>query len=121
MPDCSENYETEISDGRNARNVKCQECGCLILKPSIASFTNLEFNLPLHRQSKLTDATNPETESLSLFWSVDDVYKFENLAFSNTVGNNKYLICADCEAGPIGFFDIRSGKSYVALSRVQHC
>lgn len=45
MPDCSENYETEISDGRNARNVKCQECGCLILKPSIASFTNLEVRL----------------------------------------------------------------------------
>lgn len=63
----------------------------------------------------------PETEDLSLFWLVTDMLMFENIGFSNTVGNTKYLACADCEAGPIGYFDILNKTSYVALSRVRHC
>lgn len=71
---------------------------------------------------KQTGGTNhPETEELSLFWMVTDMLMFENVGFSNTVGNNKYLTCADCEAGPIGYYDLSSKKSYVALSRVKHC
>lgn len=63
---------------------------------------------------------NPETESVSLFWAVKDMFTFQNVGFSNTVGNNKYLTCADCEAGPIGYHDIPTKISYVALSRVLH-
>lgn len=49
------------------------------------------------------------------------MFTFQNVGFSHTVGNNKYLACADCEAGPIGYHDVANKKSYVALSRVQHC
>lgn len=45
---------------------------------------------------------------------------FYNVGFSNTVGSTKYLTCADCETGPIGYYDIPSKISYVALSRVLH-
>lgn len=73
------------------------------------------------KQTGNASAENPETEELSLFWLVAEMLTFENVGFSNTVGNNKYLTCADCEAGPIGYHDIPSKKSYVALSRVKHC
>jgi hypothetical protein len=42
MPDCSENYESEISDGRNFRSVKCKFCSSVILSPSSATFTSFE-------------------------------------------------------------------------------
>lgn len=60
------------------------------------------------------------TESVKDFWQVDDIYHFYNVGFSNTVGDTKYLTCADCDAGPIGYHDIPSKISYVALSRVKH-
>ncbi|KAJ8977954.1 hypothetical protein NQ317_008146 [Molorchus minor] len=120
MPDCNENYQNEISDGKNLRNVTCKYCESVILTPNSASFTSFEFQLPLIRQSKATEA-EPETELISLFWQVNQMYTFQNVGFSNTVGNNKYLTCADCEAGPIGYYDIPSSISYVALSRVNHC
>ncbi|CAH0552193.1 unnamed protein product [Brassicogethes aeneus] len=119
MPDCNKNFESEIKEGKNLRNVKCKYCSSLILTPSTGTFTSFEFNLPLMKQSKVNDS-NPDTENVSLFWAVNEMYTFQNVGFSNTVGDNKYLTCADCEAGPIGFHDIPSKKSYVALSRVQH-
>lgn len=48
------------------------------------------------------------------------MFTFQNVSFTNTVGNTKFLACADCEAGPIGYYDIESKKSYIALCRVQH-
>ncbi|KAJ8925369.1 hypothetical protein NQ315_009200 [Exocentrus adspersus] len=119
MPHSSENYENEVSNGKNLRSIKCKYCSSVILSPASASFANFEFDLPLIRQSKANES-NPETERVSLFWVVSDMFTFQNVGFSNTVGNNKYLTCADCEAGPIGYHDIPSKKSYVALNRVNH-
>ncbi|EFA07674.2 guanine nucleotide exchange factor MSS4 [Tribolium castaneum] len=119
MPVCSENYESEIAEGRNCRSVKCKFCGSVILSPSTATFASFEFQLPLIRQNK-SNETEPETETVSFFWSVSDMYTFQNVGFSHTVGNNKYLACADCEAGPIGYHDLTNKTSFVALSRVQH-
>ena len=55
------------------------------------------------------------------FWLVGDMFTFENVGFSKTVNTTKYLVCADCEIGPIGFLDIQEkNKHYVALGRVKH-
>lgn len=61
-----------------------------------------------------------ETESFKDFWVVDDMFTFENIGFSNTVGDFKYLICADCEMGPVGYHEISSKKNFVAIVRVKH-
>lgn len=76
--------------------------------------------MPLIKQTKTDPNSEPETENLSRFWIVNDMYTFENVGFSHTVGNNKYLTCADCEAGPIGYHDISSKVSYVSFSRVEY-
>lgn len=59
-----------------------------------------------------------EEENFNRVLLVDDMYTFENMGFSNTLKNRKYLVCADCEHGPIGFMTNEDKKSYVALDRV---
>uniref|UniRef100_A0A5S6Q2Z6 RNA polymerase II-associated protein 3 n=1 Tax=Trichuris muris TaxID=70415 RepID=A0A5S6Q2Z6_TRIMR len=39
---------------------------------------------------------------LSEFVRVDDIYTFQNIGFSRKAGDVKYLLCADCEIGPLG-------------------
>ncbi|XP_076268758.1 RAB interacting factor STRAT [Rhynchophorus ferrugineus] len=119
MPDCSENFESEIDDGKNKRLVKCKYCSSVILTPASATFSSFEYKLPLIKQNK-GNVVNPETEDVLQFWVVNDMMTFYNVGFSNTVGSTKYLTCADCETGPIGYYDIPSKISYVALSRVLH-
>ena len=52
------------------------------------------------------------------FWVVDDIFAFENMGFSHSVDGRKYLACAECEFGPIGFHDLQSTKSYLSVARV---
>ena len=42
------------------------------------------------------------------FYRVEDMFDFDNLGFTNTVGTIKYLSCADCDVGPIGYHDLRT-------------
>ncbi|XP_058055172.1 guanine nucleotide exchange factor MSS4 homolog [Anopheles bellator] len=116
---------TELVDesSRNKTNVKCERCGSLMLKPANADYTDIEYDLPEARQKKETTAQNDEgfaCQKLKHFWMVKDMYIFENIGFSNTVNNKKYLICADCEVGPVGYYDLATKQCYVALERVKH-
>lgn len=121
MPVSSENYEKEIStDGKNVRSIKCTYCQSIILMPLSGEYVKTENQLPLMKQNKNTES-DPETETISFFWLVPDMFTFQNIGFSNTVGNTKYLTCADCEAGPIGYHDLPTQKSYIAFSRIKHC
>lgn len=61
-----------------------------------------------------------ENEVFKDFWVVDDMFTFENIGFSNAVGDFKYLICADCDMGPIGYHSLSTKKNYIALVRVKH-
>lgn len=62
-----------------------------------------------------------ECELLTDYWMVPDMFMFDNIGFSKTVELGlKYLICADCEIGPIGWYDDKTKLSYLALSRVKH-
>ena len=61
-------------------------------------------------------------ETMKQFFVVNDMYDFDNIGFTKAVDNNtiKYLICADCEVGPLGWHCISSKKNFVALARVKH-
>lgn len=73
--------------------------------------------LPLMVQ-KFSETNAVQKENVNQFWAVNTLYDFENMGFSNTVGTIKYLVCADCEMGPVGYYDLSTKKCYVALSRV---
>ena len=76
----------------------------------------------MRKKSSLSTAEGSvDGDALSSHWLVDDMYTFENVGFTNDVGRVKYLICADCEIGPIGWHSLDDKKSfYIALERVNH-
>lgn len=45
---------------------------------------------------------------------------FDNVGFTHASEGVKYLVCADCEVGPVGYLSLESQTHYIALSRVCH-
>ena len=93
---------------------------------SIPIFSNLisrfyrQMFLP-HIKKKSEDQKPEDGETLTDFWVVGDMYDFDNVGFSHIVGNIRYLTCADCEIGPIGFHDLEvKGEYLIAVDRVKH-
>lgn len=66
--------------------------------------------------------TKPTVETSCDQWLIADMFDFENVGFSKTVDDVlKYLICADCERGPIGWHTItESDKFYITCNRVKY-
>ncbi|KAB0342647.1 hypothetical protein FD754_019573 [Muntiacus muntjak] len=53
-------------------------------------------------------------------WLVDDMFIFQNTGFTKVVGN-RFLVCVDCEIGPIGCHCLDDKNSfYVSLEWVFH-
>jgi hypothetical protein len=110
---------------KNMKKIKCLRCDSYILQPMSGHFKKLDepFDLPSMKQKKelRNVASSIETEKLDRFWVVEDMFTFENVGFTNTVDMRKYLACADCEIGPIGFQNIDNPQQFlVSLDRVKH-
>eukprot|EP00731_Ephydatia_muelleri_P026464 Em0018g564a len=87
--------------------------GTLIQKESFMPSMTEKYNIGM----------DPNGEALTDFWCVSDMYHFENVGFSKNVGSStlKYLLCADCEIGPIGWHDtVTKDEFYVAAKRVKY-
>ncbi|XP_072886374.1 guanine nucleotide exchange factor MSS4 [Hemitrygon akajei] len=113
-----------VSDsGTNGKAVVCERCGSRVLSPGTARYRRRELFLPSMRQ-KVALGTKDSVVTGDLLlehWFVDDMFAFENVGFTKDTNNIKYLVCADCEIGPIGWHCVDDKKSfYVALDRVQH-
>ncbi|CAB3406691.1 unnamed protein product [Caenorhabditis bovis] len=74
-----------------------------------------EKELPLARQQK---GVETQKESVTGFWEVRDMFSFENVGFTHSVDGVKYLTCADCDYGPIGYVDSDTKMNYVTPSRL---
>ncbi|KAH9395059.1 hypothetical protein TYRP_005128, partial [Tyrophagus putrescentiae] len=97
----------------NSKYIRCLYCKSLYLKPNISSLVDLEKTLP-----KVEGAHEPEP--ISKFWSVEDMFHFENCSFSKEVEGVKYLSCCECDIGPVGYQDLESKVCYVATERVAY-
>jgi len=106
-----------LSSDTNSVDLSCLKCSSLVLRKGIGSFCKNQFALP-QMDDRPGGASSKDSEVITDFWVVDDMFKFENVGFSNTIEHTKYLVCADCECGPIGWQDIRHKMFYVACSRV---
>jgi len=49
-----------------------------------------------------------------------DMFDFDNMGFTNTVEHIKFLSCGDCEVGPLGYHNLQTRKSYLALARISY-
>ena len=124
---------------RNTQTIICSFCDDIILRPQTAILTNKPTLLPQMTTNKpaSNDASEPNRlsingndlpcDSVENFWLVSDMFTFENVGFSNTVNNQtKYLVCANCERGPIGFSPINPStrqlekEFYVAIDRIKY-
>ena len=95
--------------------LQCKHCSSIILKPDtgerlVTHIDSLPMGAELMDKTQYTDWVN-----------VKDHFDFWNVGFKRTVASNeKYLVCADCERGPIGLQYVDSGKIYVAMQLVKH-
>ncbi|XP_011501442.1 PREDICTED: guanine nucleotide exchange factor MSS4 homolog [Ceratosolen solmsi marchali] len=106
------------SNGRNIETVYCAYCSSKILNPGSATFINMNFSLP--HMIRRRDEEAEKRELINDYWLVEEINSFENIGVSHKVENVKYLACADCERGPIGWHDLSTFRSYIALCRVKH-
>eukprot|EP00099_Drosophila_melanogaster_P018190 NP_609209.2 stratum [Drosophila melanogaster] len=113
-------FSEQITDGKNKSNVRCQFCNCLMLKAQEGTYNQEEVDVPLMTQKQDRTADSLNSEPLKDFWLVKDMMTFENIGFSNTVDGRKFLVCADCERGPVGYHDLSTRHCYLALKRVVH-
>ncbi|NXV38878.1 MSS4 factor, partial [Rissa tridactyla] len=113
--------ELVCAQGRNLKAVLCQRCGSRVLLPGAATFAHRELLLPAMRKKAAAAAAGGGGDVVREHWLVRDMFSFENVGFTRDVGNVKFLVCADCEAGPIGWHCLDDKDSfYVALERVAH-
>ncbi|XP_012287209.1 guanine nucleotide exchange factor MSS4 [Orussus abietinus] len=116
--DQNESVSKKNAAGRNKQKILCMYCPSKILNPGAATHVNTEYALPyIHRRGQ---EDRDKCETITDYWLIEDMYTFENIGVSNTVDNVKYLACADCEQGPVGWHDLTTKKSYIALSRVKY-
>jgi hypothetical protein len=106
-----------VEDGKNKYALTCTHCPSKILSPLSGSYFQEERDLPKMAQKK--NAPEVEVDSIKEWFLVEDMFTFDNVGVSHVVNDMKYLTCADCEFGPIGWMDVNNKKSYVALSRVR--
>ncbi|CAM0135328.1 hypothetical protein VKS41_000084 [Umbelopsis sp. WA50703] len=87
----------DSSNNTNLYDVLCarDQCNCLVLRKGAATLVKRDPIKPID------DKDVPSVNEY--FWHVSDMMHFDNVGFSKTVGETKFLSCADCDIGPIGY------------------
>ncbi|XP_003391598.1 PREDICTED: guanine nucleotide exchange factor MSS4-like [Amphimedon queenslandica] len=107
-------------DKKNSLMLICGNCKCKVMKPGTGTLIDKEFFLP-DMTTKYAIGTEPAGETIKDHWLVVDMFHFENVGFSRSVEDLKYLICADCEVGPIGWHKTGNpNEFYIACTRVKY-
>merc|ERR1712147_284802 len=87
-----------VTNGKLNCQLTCQLCPSKVLPPSSAVLVEETKSLPAF-------TTDKNAEDIELWWMVDDMFTFDNIGFSKAKDGIKYLTCADCEVGPLGYHD----------------
>lgn len=126
-----ESMKAEVGeDGTNAKLLVCKHCDCKILQAGAAAYVTQDIYLHTPYKKGEAAASGAAGEVLADHFCVDDQFNFENIAVTREVPTGSgagqsdrkftYLICADCERGPVGirFLDTPS-LFYVTSARVK--
>jgi hypothetical protein len=109
---------------KNLKKIKCTRCDSYILQPDTCVYTKLDktVDIPIMKQKRELLANNQiENEPMDEFWVLNEMFTFENIGFTNEINKIKYLICADCEIGPLGYQHVDKPNEFlVSLNRVKH-
>ncbi|KAJ3022633.1 hypothetical protein HKX48_005695 [Thoreauomyces humboldtii] len=138
----------QSKDSTNAYDIHCPVCKCKILKKGVAKKTDMDASVRVYLSTTvfrprkgLTHVFFVEQIELHLppslstsvplvpahTWTVTDMMAFENVGFTKPVpgAETRYLSCADCDLGPIGYHpapDVATGEKIyvVAADRVRY-
>ncbi|CAJ0601502.1 unnamed protein product [Cylicocyclus nassatus] len=117
LTEVKESTSSATEGSANEQRLVCSICGSVVLLAGAGRWSDRVEILPLCRQQK--DVAT-QKEKVTGFWTVRNMYDFENVGFTNSVDGMKYLTCADCEYGPIGFLDVDTKIHYVSPARVSY-
>ncbi|KAG5519812.1 hypothetical protein PMAC_000085 [Pneumocystis sp. 'macacae'] len=101
---------------RNAETLYCPypKCKSVILLKGMGVLVYRK-NRIFHKNGSISSS-----DIMSTFWTVSSPFVFENLGFSRNIeGNIKFLTCADCDRGPLGYYDpnvLNNGKEEYLLA-----
>ncbi|RSH83994.1 hypothetical protein EHS25_005239 [Saitozyma podzolica] len=119
---------------RNAGRVYCfrQGCGSLIILPETGEL--VETDVPVLPEDPASPF--PPTPATPSYWRVPTPFSFENIGYSRpdattsippsspgmdtAKGKVKWLICAECDLGPVGWSFEGGKESWVAVERVRY-
>ncbi|KCV71709.1 hypothetical protein H696_01132 [Fonticula alba] len=112
-----------VDGAPNPTALKCQYCNSSMLDAKAGTVRKTKIDLPapemLDAQGK--SKLNPEDfppEELELFLEVDSIFTFLNMGFAHAVQGRKYMCCADCNFGPVGFLNTTTNRCWLARDRV---
>uniref|UniRef100_A0A1I7TE38 Guanine nucleotide exchange factor MSS4 homolog n=1 Tax=Caenorhabditis tropicalis TaxID=1561998 RepID=A0A1I7TE38_9PELO len=101
----------------NEETLVCKICQTVvILKNMTTEWLNEERELPLPRQKKGIDHT--QTEPVRGYFGVKDIFAFENVGFTRSSEGKRFLVCGECEQGPVGYVDPETEMNYVTPERL---
>jgi len=107
------NTDKILEDNKNASQIVCVRCTSKILPPQMGKYEEISYELESISKDK-----EGQKEVVKQFLRIEDMFDFDNIGFTNTVDSTKFLSCADCDVGPLGFHDLKTKKSFLALTRV---
>lgn len=110
--------------GMNAKSLFCCHCGSQFISAEKAE--RVEHEQSQAHFQKIANGSKVDKETISpLFWKVGDVWDFDNIAQTRKVmeGNenekpNVYLLCSDCDKGPVAVRWAEGEPFYISHSRV---
>eukprot|EP01100_Stratorugosa_tubuloviscum_P004641 TRINITY_DN2167_c3_g1_i1.p1 TRINITY_DN2167_c3_g1~~TRINITY_DN2167_c3_g1_i1.p1 ORF type:complete len:154 (+),score=71.20 TRINITY_DN2167_c3_g1_i1:118-579(+) len=108
--------ESLIVNDKNATKIRCRLCSCLMVLSDVSKLVELQQFVHCSKQQQGAD----KGETLNWFWEIADMFKFENIGFSKTLGSLRYLTCADCEKEIVGFQNLPNPICYLAANRVKY-
>lgn len=125
LPDSSSSPNTSLSlvdwesvqCGMGEKNLQmhCPRCPSKIALAGVSTLVSNNMSMAKYK----IDA--PDEEVVTTFWLLTDLMAFENIGVSKLVGSIKFLSCADCDVGPLGWHDLNDRtKFYVAAERVRY-
>ena len=112
-------FQECIEKNTNIYTLSCPRCTSIILKQNVASLSNQsEFN----NLANLPPLVKNQSQTSEHYWIIKDMMSFENIGFSFPENEKhlRYLVCAECETGPLGYRREGEEKCIIAADRVRY-
>ncbi|KAG0163001.1 hypothetical protein DFQ28_000492 [Apophysomyces sp. BC1034] len=111
---------------KNAADLLCPRDACrsVIFRKNTATLVKRDGNKITLPKSVLPEGADllDTDENITDFWCLTSMMDFDNIGFSKPVGSIKFLSCADCDIGPIGYHDTASKPEefLISIRRVRY-